>query len=409
MTMTRLTAIASLTFLCAGCGATTDSDSAASAPAATSVSALPTEVPVPTPRLALSYDGGILVVDAQSLNQVADIPVEGFTRLNPAGDGRHVLVSRGDGFTVLDVGTWTDAHGDHGHHYTADPVLTDLRFGGAEPGHAVFHDGMLTLFSDGTGAVDIVEPDALPGGVDAVRSATATVPHHGVAVARRDGSVVVSVGDENSRSGLEIRDAAGSRLTVSEECPGIHGQAGASGGVLTFGCEDGALIVRGSEIRKVASPDPYGRIGNQAGSPDSTIVLGDYKTDPEAELERPRRFALIDTERATVQVVPLDASYSFRSLGRGPGGEAVILGTDGALHVFDPVTAQQTARIDVIGAWTEPDRWQSPMPNLHVQDGTAYVTEPDARRLIAVDLRAGKTVAETTLPHPTVELTGVRG
>ena len=30
---------------------------------------------------------------------------------------------------------------------------------------------------------------------------------------------------------------------------------------------------------KVASPDPYGRIGNQAGDETSPIVFGDYKTD----------------------------------------------------------------------------------------------------------------------------------
>ncbi|MGE2834610.1 zinc metallochaperone AztD [Mycobacterium sp. SMC-4] len=406
MTTTRVAAMISLTVLCAGCSATTDTDSGAAAPA--SVSA-PTEQSSPTSRLAMTYDGGILVLDSRSLNQVADIPVEGFVRLNPAGNDRHVLVSRSDGFTVLDMGTWTDVHGDHRHHYTADPVLTDLRFGGAEPGHAVFHDGLLTLFSDGTGAVDIVDPDALLEGDGNAAAAASTVPHHGVAVARRDGTVVVSVGDENARSGIEIRDAAGSRLVANEDCPGIHGEAGAYGDVLTFGCEDGALIVRGNEIRKVSSPDPYGRIGNQAGSPESTIVLGDYKTDPDAEIERPRRFTLIDTESATVRVVPIDASYSFRSLVRGPAGEAVILGTDGALHVFDPVTAQRTARIEVIAAWTEPDRWQSPMPTVHVQDGTAYVTDPGARRLVAVDLQTGRTVGETSLPHPTIELTGVRG
>lgn len=402
-------ATVSLTVLCAGCGAMTGSGGQASVTEPATASARPTEGQSPTPRLALSYDGGILVVDATSLTQVADIPVDGFVRLNPAGDERHVLVSRGDGFTVLDMGTWTDTHGDHGHHYTAAPVLTDLRFGGAEPGHAVIHDEMLTLFSDGTGAVDVVDPHALLDGDGDARPVTSTVPHHGVAVARRDGTVVVSVGDQDARSGVEIRDAAGNRLVANEDCPGIHGEAAARGDVLTFGCEDGAVILRGNEIRKVSSPDDYGRIGNQAGSPESTIVLGDYKTDPEAELERPRRFTLIDTESGTLRVVSLDASYSFRSLDRGPGGEALILGTDGALHVFDPVTAQQTARIEVIGAWTEPERWQSPIPNLHVQDGTAYVTDPNARRLVAVDLHTNTTVAETALPHPTVELTGVRG
>ena len=118
---------------------------------------------------------------------------------------------------------------------------------------------------------------------------------------------------------------------------------------------------------------------------------------------------MIDTATGTLRLVPLDASYSFRSLGRGPQGEAVILGTDGALHVFDPATAQRVAHIDAIDAWTEPDDWQSPMPNLHVQDAVAYVSDPHQRSLVAIDLRTGSTLAETALLQATIELTGVHG
>ena len=48
-------------------------------------------------------------------------------------------------------------------------------------------------------------------------------------------------------------------------------------------------------ISKVDSPDGYGRIGNQAGTEASPYVLGDYKTDKDAELERPTRVSIIDT------------------------------------------------------------------------------------------------------------------
>ncbi|OPE44736.1 hypothetical protein BV510_30495, partial [Mycolicibacterium diernhoferi] len=192
-------------------------------------------------------------------------------------------------------------------------------------------------------------------------------------------------------------------------CPGLHGEAGAADGVLTLGCQDGVLIVRGNSIQKVAAPDPYGRIGNQAGSAVSPVVLGDYKTDPEAELERPRRFTLTDTAAGTITVVPIDTSYSFRSLGRGPRGEAVILGTDGHLHVYDPASAQRTAHLPAIAAWTEPDDWQSPMPDLHIQDGIAYVSDPAGPRLVAVDLADGAVVAEAPVAHPGIELTGVGG
>lgn len=400
-------ALIASSLLVAGCAAESEDAPPSAAPPTTT--AAPVERGSATPRLALSYDGGVLILDAATLKPIADAPVDGFVRLNPAGNGRHVLVSQSDGFAVLDMGTWTDRHGDHGHHYTAPPALTEIRFGGTEPGHVVAHDGKLTLFSDGTGGVDVVDPQALlKGDTEPVASVTRE-PHHGVAVARRDGSIVVSVGDDDTRSGLVILDAAGREVAASNECPGLHGEAAAADGVLTFGCENGILIVRGDDIRKVPSADPYGRIGNQAGSDASAVVLGDYKTEPDAELERPQRFTLTDTATGTLRVVPIAASYSFRSLDRGPQGEAVILGTDGALHVYDPGTAQRVAHHPVIGAWTEPDAWQSPMPNLHVQDGVAYVTDPTARRVVAVDLTTGATLAEAGLDHATIELTGVEG
>nr|WP_085947062.1 zinc metallochaperone AztD [Gordonia soli] len=387
------------------CGTDATDDSAA----ASSSAAAAVEQQSATPRLALSYDGGVLVVDAENLEQVADLPMEGFIRLNSADNGRHAFVSESEGFRVLDLGTWTRQHGDHGHHYTSTPALTDMRFGGAEPGHVVPHDSRITLFSDGTGEVDVVEPAELLRGNAKAASFTVPEPHHGVAVARADGSTVVTVGNEESRTGIAILDRNRKEIARSAECPAVHGEAAAADGVLTFGCQDGILIVRGNEIRKIASPDGYGRIGNQAGSEASPIVLGDYKTDENADLERPNRFSLTDTRTGQLRIVPFPASYSFRSLDRGSAGEAVILGTDGALYVIDPATAQVTARHQVIGAWTEPDEWQSAMPNLHVQEGIAYVSDPAAKSLTAVDLRTGEKKASATLPHPTIELTGVTG
>lgn len=64
------------------------------------------------------------------------------------------------------------------------------------------------------------------------------------------------------------------------------------------------------------------------------VVLGDYKTDPDAELERPERISLVDAATAELKIMELD--YSSRWLGRGPHGEALVLGTDGAPHVLDP-------------------------------------------------------------------------
>ncbi len=363
-----------------------------------------------TPRLALSYDGGVLVLDAASLKQVADLPVDGFTRLNSAENGRNVFVSESGGFRVLDMGTWTRQHGDHGHHYTTAPALTDMRFGGAEPGHVVPHASRITLFSDGTGEVNIVEPAELLRGNATSVGYTVPDPHHGVAVVRGDGSLVTTMGTEDERTTVAILDKDRKEITRTDQCPGVHGEAAAADGVLTFGCQNGIVIVRGNEIQKVASPDAaYGRIGNQAGSENSPVVFGDYKTDKDAELERPQRFTLTDTRTGTIRVVDIPTSYSFRSLERAENGDAVLLGTDGALYRFNVETGEQISRTPVINAWTEPDQWQSPMPNLHVQGTVAYVSDPASKSITAVDLATGQQKAKAQLPTETIELTGVTG
>lgn len=406
-TMTFRSATLAVALVCglAACGSADSEDGGPSS----SAKAKATEQSGPTPRLALSYDGGVLVLDAGSLKQVADLPVEGFIRLNSAGNGRNVFISEASGFGVVDMGTWTDQHGDHGHSYTAAPAITDLRFGGDEAGHVVPHDSRITLFSDGTGEVNVVEPAELLEGKAKSTSFTVPEPHHGVAVSRADGSLVISVGNEDSRSGVAILDKDRKEIASNDQCPGIHGEAAAADGVLVFGCEDGLLIVTGNDIRKVKSPDSYGRIGNQAGSEESPVVLGDYKTDKDAEKERPNRFTLTDTRTGQLRVVPFSASYSFRGLKRGPDGEALILGTDGALHVIDPSTGQVSATIPVIDEWREPDKWQDPMPNLYVLGSTAYISDPAAKTIHAVDLTTRTVVADADLPQPTIELTGVTG
>ena len=86
--------------------------------------------------MALTYDGGVYVLNGDTLDLEADLPLAGFNRLNTAGDGRHVLVTTTEGFQVLDTGTWTDASGAA---QTADPALTDLVFTAPAAGHVVKH------------------------------------------------------------------------------------------------------------------------------------------------------------------------------------------------------------------------------------------------------------------------------
>ncbi|RZS31138.1 hypothetical protein EV193_11517 [Herbihabitans rhizosphaerae] len=345
-----------------------------------------------TAPVAVTYDGGIHVLDGKTLTMAKDIRLDGFNRLNPAGDDRHLLVSTSTGFRVLDA---------------SRAALTGIEVKAAKPGHVVRHAGKTVLFADGTGEITVAEPAALGSGkLPALRHRTPQA-HHGVAVELANGELVTTIGNEDSRPGIVVLNRDGKEIARNEQCPGVHGEATARGETVVIGCETGALIYRNGTITKVTSPDPYGRIGNQAGSEHSPITLGDYKIDKEAELERPTRVSLIDTDRATLRHVELGTSYTFRSLARGPHGEGLVLGTDGQIHVIDPVAGTVTRRIPVIGPWQEPLEWQQPRPAIFVRGATAYISDPGKKQIHAVDLASGARTATGTLPGVPNEISGV--
>ncbi|MDR6200069.1 hypothetical protein QE374_001978 [Microbacterium sp. SORGH_AS428] len=343
-------------------------------------------------RVAISYEGGILVLDGTTLETVGDLASEEFTRLNRAGDGSHVLVTMSEGFQVLDTGAASGS----------EPVLTDLVFPADAPGHVVRHAGKTVLYADGTSDTTIVDTDAFASLGDALPAST-TIPgteaHHGVSIVLEDGTFVTTVGSANGRTGITVRDADGAEIASNADCPGVHGEGTAADEVVVFGCENGALIYRDGEIAKVTAPDAYGRTGNIFVTDTSPLVVGDYKNDPDAEGYLLSSVALIDTATASMEVVPLPegVSYTFRDLARGPKDLGYILATDGSIHVIDPASGELVDEFPVIAAWEGPLEWQDPHPAIVVSGDIAYVTEPAAKKVHAVDLTSGEVLASTTL------------
>ncbi|MEU3731610.1 zinc metallochaperone AztD [Streptomyces sp. NPDC033538] len=355
--------------------------------------AAPTPAAAVKDPLVATFEGGLYILDGETLELARTVELPGFNRVSPAGDQDHVIVSTDSGFRVLDA---------------TGQTLTDIEYQGSKPGHVVRHAGRTALFTDGTGEVNVFDPTGLGAGKKpATRTYTSAEPHHGVAIELENGELLSTLGTEEKRTGALVLDKNNKEIERNEKCPGVHGEAAARNEAVAFGCEDGVLIYKDGRFTKVDAPDDYGRIGNQAGSDASPVLLGDYKSDPEAELERPTRVSLIDTEKATLRLVDLGTSYSFRSLARGPEGEALVLGTDGAIRVIDPVSGEIDKKIPVVGEWREPLDWQQPRPTLFVRGGTAYVSEPGKKALHAVDLATGEKTTSVTLPQSTNELSGV--
>ncbi|MBF1665620.1 MAG: hypothetical protein HXO70_04200, partial [Rothia sp.] len=285
-------------------------------------------------------------------------------------------------------------------------------------GHVIKDNGKVAAFADGTGSFAVYDPAKLTHDkrtASSLETTTVTLPkpHHGFAIPLPNDQYLVAVGDSKTRTGAAVVDAQGKTVTESPACPGVHGEAIAKDGAFTIGCTDGALVYKDGKFTKITNPeDPYSRSGNQAGKADSQYVLADYKTDKDAKLERPEKFSIIDTAAATrtVYSLPSGVSYTFRSLARGPQGEALLLTTDGKLRVFDPATGTELGSVQLMEAWTESETWQDERPALWVDGKTAYVTDPATKKLIAVSLSnpaAPKELMSVELPKTPNEILGV--
>jgi outer membrane protein assembly factor BamB len=364
----------------------------------------PAEVAAPAPRLVITYDGGVQVLDALSLELVADLPLSGFNRINPAGDERHVFVSTEGGFKLLDTGVFASAHGDHAHYYAGAPVLEEgLAYEAKQPGHVVAHDGLTALFDDGTGHVDVLDSDDLD---ESVREYDAPAAHHGVAVALPDGSLVVSQGTEEARSGIVVLDAAGAQVAASSDCPAIHGEAVAAGEAAVFGCQDGALVYKDGAITKIPAPAPAGGLSSLYGTEDSPVVLGDYDTEGQPM----DQVSLTDTAGGAIKLVKLPtAYYGFNDSGFTDDGRAFVLGLDGKLHFIDVTSGVVTGSYPVISPWQAPAEWQAAAPKVVLVEGMIYVTDPANKAIVAVDPATGEVWKSGTLTVAPLEITGVTG
>ncbi|MDQ0642849.1 zinc metallochaperone AztD [Microbacterium murale] len=347
------------------------------------------DAPADGPRVAVAYEGGVLIVDGESLEVIDDLPTEDFVRLNPAGDGRHAFVTTSEGFQLLDV---------------REPELTDLVVEAAAAGHVVRHGGKTVLYDDATSDTTIFDTDSLAdvdGELPEADVVEGVDAHHGVSVVLEDGTFVTTVGDAAGRSGIRAVDAGGAEIAASAECPGVHGEGTAQGEAVVFGCENGALVFDDGEITKLTSPDEYGRIGNAYVSENSPLVVMDYKDDPDMEGYLLTDIALVDTEAKTLEKValPEGVSYTFRGVTRVENGDAVLIGSDGKLHLIDPATGAITASYDAIDAWEGPSEWQQPHPAIAALGNVVYVTDAANSTIVTLDAATGEVLASAELPE----------
>ncbi|MCF2706578.1 hypothetical protein I6E29_04765 [Arcanobacterium haemolyticum] len=360
------------------------------------------EVDQLSPRLVVTYDGGIKVLDAQSGKEITTIPTSQFTRLNTAIDGRHIMLSQGDEFRMLDSGLLAQWHEDHYHYFQADPRLTDTHVPAPKAGHVVNHSGATVLFSDGTAKAQVFGSrafhDSQLSSQEAITYA-GTDPHHGVAVLLANGNLLVTHGTTEERHTLREVTPGGEIVQEFTDCPGVHGEAAAplinGRDVVAFGCTNGPVVYRDGSFHKVNVDEEYQRSGNMFSSPASPVVLADYKTMKPVKggpIERPTLVGLLDTRTNELTKVDLESPYWFRSFARGENGESLVLTYDGKLHILDSSTGKHLHTLDVTAPWQEKEDWQQPGPNVKTSGDYAWISEPAARKIHVVKISSGELV-----------------
>jgi hypothetical protein len=339
-------------------------------------------------RVAIAYDGGIVVLDGETLETVGEAELDGFLRVNSAGDDAgHVFVTASDGFHLLSTGI------------DGDVEFTGEVFDATTPGHVTPHAGRTALFDDGTGGFEIFDTDAVgTGSLPTADAFSSEAAHHGVAVELADGTILSTIGTSESRSGVRLLDADGTEIARNEQCPSVHGEGALKDEVVMFGCQDGILLFADGAFTKLDAPDDFGRSGNAYVTETSAIAVADYNSDPDSEGYLLSKLAFIDTDAQELSIVelPADVRYTWRGVGRDGHDNIVMLSADGTLNVLDE-TGAIVDSWDVIDPWESPVEWQDAHPGLRVVGDTAYVTDPATDRILAIDLHTGETTAEATL------------
>ncbi|WP_040319988.1 hypothetical protein [Aeromicrobium marinum] len=363
----------------------------------------PTETDQPVPRVLVASDEQVTVLDADSLDTVETFDVDARPILSVAGDGRHVytLESDADRIGVIDAGSWTEAHGEHGHSFTADPARLDSVVEGPTAYHAVSDDERTVVWFDGDGSFVTFDHGGLEGDRIGERRIETGAPHHGVAVPTAEGGFLASIAVGDAPVGLALLDETGAETTRFETCEGLHGETHVGETGYAFGCADGIIVVADGSATNIAAPLPGAGTGSLVEVHDSSVVVGSLysETDDSASTS----LALYDTAAGTATLVDLGVEFSNLA---SVDGHAVVLGTDGALHLVDVATGEVTS-IDVMDGWDKPESFRDPRPVLAAAGDRAWITDPGAGTLALVDLESGETVQRTELDATPTSLTVV--
>lgn len=281
---------------------------------------------------------------------------------------------------VLDSGTWTQGYGDHFHSFVTEPRLFDEALEGARPVHVVANAnaGATAVYFDDEGRAQVIGEEALEHGeLHGLPSVDASGPHHGLVAPLANGNWLVTqpvAGETGTPNTVELTDADGA-VQQTFTCQALHGEA-VVGDTAAFGCADKVLIIRDGVPTDVPTPAGEARVGTIVADATAQHFMGNFG---------PQGLVFISDDQA----VPVEIGTEYTGLSVTADGRFVVLGTDGALRLFDASGALLQS-IEVTAPWTKPTGHGGVAPGvatgLPQAANMVWVTEPGASKVHAVDL-----------------------
>lgn len=374
-----------------GSGTTPASSPTATPPPAPSPSSKPVETHEASARVVVGFADAVKVLDAESLTPIASFDVATAPYLEVASDGRHVftLENQQKKVRILDSGTWTAAHGDHGHSYTTSPSRLDTVIEGTAY-HAISDSKRSVIWNDDTGNIEVIEaPDFADGNVKPA-IIERNDKHHGVAVPLSTGYLAsFSAGDE--AAGIVKLDAKGAELARYEGCAGLHGEAHIGTDAYAFGCSDGIMVVDGTGSRKIAAPVAGASTTSLVGDGSSPIIAGNLRAKDNPGLATV--VALYDTAAGTTRTIDLGVEWSNMVVSES---NLVVIGLDGNLHLVE-LTSGATRTIKATEPWTKPKEFLDARPMLAASHDHVWLTDPMTGKILVIDITTGETVKSASV------------
>ena len=302
-------------------------------------------------------------IDAHALEVAAPNPTLYWSPSERFGERFVFAIVRGpedgdDRVHVFDGGIYLEEHGDHYDLVTSPVTLMDTGTSDQRPVHVSRHHGYTAIFHDATGRIALFEEHELEHEGDEYEPTWLEAGlQHGAAVPLGDNYVVVSSNNpdypDTAQSslplGVEVWTTDGTVVydASSRDCPGLHGEAPNSHGVM-FGCVGGVLFIEGhnGEFEHVFIENPSdmitdARIGSVWGHDTVEPFFGSASYTQEGTRLNGGLW-MIDAEGGEMNLVlpATDEKRVVRAEFSADGHEFFVLTADGHLNVIEAETGE---------------------------------------------------------------------